>query len=130
MNNRFAPSGFPGAKSEPFGRRALKNRDFSTRPTRARLRYALLLLLLSTVPLQAQESELLWRGTWSHEVVTDGITLHQASFEGMSNRPCISLHLSFCLLSLVLLSSVQRCMPVSIHSPTVHPLCAWWAHHN
>ena len=82
MNNRFAPSGFPGAKSEPFGRRAQKNRDFSTRPTRARLRYALLLLLLSTVPLQAQESELLWRGTWSHEVVTDGITLHQASFEG------------------------------------------------
>lgn len=37
-----------------------------------------------------------------------------------SNRPCISLHLSFCLLSLVLLSSVQRCMPVSLHSPTVH----------
>lgn len=30
---------------------------------------------------QAQDSDLLWRGTWTHEMVTEGITLHKASFE-------------------------------------------------
>ena len=58
----FAPSGFPVA--------------------RARLRHACLLLVLSITSLQAQEAELLWRGTWSHEVVADGIVLHEGAFEG------------------------------------------------
>ena len=48
----------------------------------ALLRSALLLLVLTIVPLHAQDAELLWRGTWSHEVVADGIVLHQGSFEG------------------------------------------------
>jgi len=50
--------------------------------THPQLRFACLLLFLSITSLQAQDSELLWRGTWSHEVVIEGITLHMASFEG------------------------------------------------
>lgn len=62
-----------------FSFRSLKKARFTK--TYPQLRFALLLLLVS-VPLHAQDSELLWRGTWSHETVTDGITLHTASFEG------------------------------------------------
>ena len=47
----------------------------------APLRFALFLWVSTIVPLHAQDSELLCCGTWSHEVVTDGIVLHQGSFE-------------------------------------------------
>ena len=36
--------------------------------------------LLCVLPLQAQPGELLWRGVWQHEAVTDGITLHRGAF--------------------------------------------------
>ena len=43
---------------------------------------ALVVLFLSILPLQAQETELLWKGTWQHEVVAEGMTLHRAAFTG------------------------------------------------
>ena len=47
----------------------------------ASLTVALLVALLNVWPAPAQEADLLWRGTWTHEGVTDGIVLHLASFE-------------------------------------------------
>lgn len=43
---------------------------------------ALVVLFLSVLPLQAQETELLWAGEWQHEGVAEGITLHRAAFTG------------------------------------------------
>lgn len=58
----------------------LSLRKARCRKTHPQLRCAILLLLVYS-SLQAQDSELLWRGTWSHEVVTDGMVLHLGSFE-------------------------------------------------
>jgi exopolysaccharide biosynthesis protein len=41
-----------------------------------------LFLLLFILPAQAQDDNLLAGGAWTHEVVTDGIVLHRASFAG------------------------------------------------
>ena len=43
---------------------------------------ALVFFFLLVLPLRAQEAELLWKGDWHHEVVAEGIVLHQAAFEG------------------------------------------------
>jgi len=42
----------------------------------------MILLLLTVIPLRAQETELLWTGEWNHEAVAEGITLHRAAFKG------------------------------------------------
>ncbi|MBR6423602.1 MAG: phosphodiester glycosidase family protein [Bacteroidales bacterium] len=39
-------------------------------------------MVLSFASLHAQDTELLWRGTWSQEAVADGIILRQGAFEG------------------------------------------------
>ena len=41
---------------------------------------ALLAVLFLSLPLRAQQSELLWVGDWHHEPVAAGITLHRAAF--------------------------------------------------
>lgn len=41
---------------------------------------ALVAVLFLSIPLQAQESELLWVGDWHHESVAEGIMLHRAAF--------------------------------------------------
>lgn len=41
---------------------------------------ALLAVLFLSLPLRAQQSELLWVGDWHHEPVAEGITLHRAAF--------------------------------------------------
>ena len=48
----------------------------------ATLPFVIVIALLLSFPLRAQEPELLWLGEWQHESVAEGITLHRASFAG------------------------------------------------
>lgn len=41
---------------------------------------ALVAVLFLSLPLRAQQSELLWVGDWHHESVAEGITLHRSAF--------------------------------------------------
>jgi exopolysaccharide biosynthesis protein len=58
---------------------SLKN-NTSVMPGLTRNLIAIVISLLLSLPLHAQEAELLWVGEWHHEPVAEGITLHRAAF--------------------------------------------------